>query len=420
VLGWLICCNTAAAQLTIDITRGVDRPLPIAIVPFGTTSAVPVNIAAIVSADLQRSGRLEPLPSQAYTDRPTNFDEIDFETWRALGMDYLVVGRVSATGGEYFVKFQLADVLQGSRLIDLSFKVRGDQLRRLAHQISDLVYEKITGERGPFSTRIAYVTASATAGENTYALVVADIDGYNPQVVLRSKEPIMSPVWSPDGESLAYVSFEDRKSQVIVQNIFRGSRRVVSAEPGINGAPAWSPDGQRLALTLSRDGDPEIYIHELSTGVLTRLTSNSAIDTEPAWAPDGRSIVFTSDRGGEPQLYRVGFDGGSPERLTYEGSYNAGASFSPDGQYLAMIHRTDGGEFRIAVMDMRDNQLRLLTDGRLDESPSFAPNGRMIVYATTRGSQGVLAAVSVDGRVHQNLVSRGANVRDPAWSPYVR
>ncbi len=416
LMGW----SVVQAQLTIEITRAVDRPVPIAVVPFGQTRSMPQNIAAIVAADLRHSGRFDPLPPEAYTDRPTNFGEVKFETWQALQTDYLVIGRISVTGGQYWVKFQLAEVFGAQRLLDLSFKVNRRELRRLAHQISDLVYEKITGERGVFTTRIAYISSKQQLDSIRYSLIVADIDGHNSKVVLRSNQPLMSPSWSPDGERVAYVSFEDRKSQVVVQNVYRGSRRVITSEPGINGAPVWSPDGQRLALTLSRDGNPEIYIYELQNGLLTRLTRNNAIDTEPAWAPDGSTIVFTSDRGGEPQLYRIGFSGEQAERITFEGSYNAAPSFSPDGRYLAMVHGDQSGDFRVAVMNMRNNQLRSLTDGLLDESPSFAPNGQMIVYAASRGGQGVLAAVSVDGRIHYRLASRGGNVRDPAWSPYLR
>ncbi len=416
LMGW----SVVQAQLTIEITRAVDRPVPIAVVPFGQTRSMPQNIAAIVAADLRHSGRFNPLPPEAYTDRPTSFGEVNFETWQALQTDYLVIGRISVTGGQYWVKFQLAEVFGAQRLLDLSFKVNRRELRRLAHQISDLVYEKITGERGVFTTRIAYISSKQQLDSIRYSLIVADIDGHNSKVVLRSNQPLMSPSWSPDGERVAYVSFEDRKSQVVVQNVYRGSRRVITSEPGINGAPVWSPDGQRLALTLSRDGNPEIYIYELQNGLLTRLTRNNAIDTEPAWAPDGSTIVFTSDRGGEPQLYRIGFSGEQAERITFEGSYNAAPSFSPDGRYLAMVHGDQSGDFRVAVMNMRNNQLRSLTDGLLDESPSFAPNGQMIVYAASRGGQGVLAAVSVDGRIHYRLASRGGNVRDPAWSPYLR
>lgn len=411
----------AEQDLTIDITKGVEGAVPIAIVPFGAQGPVPEDTAAIIAADLRRSGRFELLAPQAYADRPTDFSQIDFPNWRSLQVDHVVVGQVrpSATG-RFAVQFQLADVLQANQMLGLSFDVGADELRRLAHHISDLIYEKLTGERGAFNTRIAYITTNQQAGGTAlYNLVVADADGYNPQVILRSSQPLMSPAWSPDGNRLAYVSFEDRRAQIIVQDVYSGARQTATAFPGINGAPAWSPDGQRLALTLSKDGNPEIYIYTLAGGSLTRLTNNSAIDTEPAWSPDGRSIVFTSDRGGSPQLYRLNASGGEPQRLTFQGDYNARAVFSPDGRYLAMVHR-GAGRFSIAVMDMQTRQLRVLTEGGLDESPSFAPNGRIIIYATSRGGRQSLAAVSVDGRVQQSLVLRDNDVREPVWSPYSR
>jgi TolB protein len=317
------------------------------------------------------------------------------------------------------VQFQLVDVLQGTQTMGYTFSVGADELRRLAHRISDLVYERLTGERGAFDTRIAYIKAAGQPGSTSYTLVVADSDGDEPQVILRSTEPLMSPAWSPDGDRLAYVSFENRKSEIIVQDVFTGERSTVASYPGINGAPAWSPDGRKLALTLSKDGSPSIYVHDLGTGSLSRLTHGNAIDTEPAWWPDGRSIVFTSDRGGSPQLYRIDANGGQPARQTFDGNYNARASVSPDGQYVAMVHRS-GNKFTISVMNAQTREARIVTEGSLDESPSFAPNGRMIIYATSRGGRGVLKAVSVDGRVEQSLVSRDSDVRDPAWSPYMR
>lgn len=418
----LITFGTAhAEELTIEITQGVEGAPTIAIMPFAAPEPLPQDIATIVSADLRRSGRLDPVPLGLLPTRPTDMEQINFSQLRALRIDFVTVGQVRLDDdGGHTIQFQLADVFRGQQLLGYTFDVPANSLRQAAHYISNLIYEALTNERGAFNTRIAYITVSEQAdGENRYNLVVADADGYDPQVVLSSADPLMSPTWSPDGSKLAYVSFEGRKSQVVVQDIYTGERDVVTDYPGINGAPAWSPDGQRLALTLSKDGNPEIYLYDLQEQNLNRLTYNSAIDTEPVWSPDGNTIVFTSDRGGGPQLYRLNLDGGLPQRLTFQGEYNADAAFSPDGNVLAMVHRQQG-QFHIAVMDLQSGRIRVLTPGGLDESPSFAPNGNMIIYATSDNGRGVLAEVSVDGQVQQNLVSRSGDVREPTWSPYMQ
>lgn len=410
--GLVLTAATARAQLTIEITRGVESALPIAVVPFAAQGSVPQDIAAIVSANLARSGRFDVLPREAYNDRPSALSQVNPELWRAMRVDNVVVGQVVPSPAGFTVQVELGEVFQGQQLLAQSFTVGADQLRRVAHRISDLIYERLTGEPGAFDTRIAYVTQQG----GTYSLVVADSDGHNPVVVLRSTEPVMSPAWSPEGARLAYVSFEGKRAQVVVQDVYTGQRQVIAAHPGINGAPAWSPDGQRIALTLSRDGNPEIYVTDVRGGSLRRITENTAIDTEPAWSPDSRYIYFTSDRGGGPQIYRVSATGGAAERVTFEGSYNSRASLSPDGNAMALVHRRDG-RFHIAVMDLRTRQLRILSPGGLEESPSMAPNGRMVIYANGRGG---LAAVSVDGRVQQRLEAPGADVREPAWSPRLR
>ena len=306
------------------------------------------------------------------------------------------------------MQFQLSGA-QGGQLLNLSFDTPANQLRAVAHRISDLIYEKLTGDKGLAGTRIAYVAG----GGGTWYLMIADADGQNPQMILRSGQPIMSPAWAPDGSRLAYVSFEGRRPQIVVQNVVTGARRTVSAAPGINGAPSWSPDGQRLAFTLSKDGNPEIYALNLGSGSPVRLTNGGGIDTEPVWLPDG-SIVFTSDRGGSPQLYRIGPGGGAAQRLTFEGDYNARPAVSPDGRTIAMVHRR-GGRFHIAALDLQTRQFRVLTVGGLDESPSFAPNGKMIIYSNGQR----LAAVSLDGGVKQDFALRG-NGRDPVWQPFAR
>jgi TolB protein len=420
---WLLLSTSAQAVLRIEITEGAEGALPIAVVPFGlegNTTPVREDVAGIVSADLARSGKFGPLPADRMTRFPHYPDEVDFGAWRALGMENLVVGRINErTPGQYEIQFQLFDVVRKKQLLGYSLPATPRTLRRAAHEISDLIYEKITGVPGAFNTRILFVSVLGDPGaDRRYVLQVADTDGYNANTVLESSEPLMSPSWSPDGGSIAYVSFENQRPDIFVQELTTAERRKVASFPGINGAPVWSPGGDRLALTLSKDGNPDIYVMDLASKALTRITDNRAIDTEPVWTPDGRRLIFTSDRSGAPQLYEVSARGGTAKRLTFEGIYNARASLSPDGQLLAMVHGDGSGRYRIAVMDRSTGTLRVLTDGRLDESPSFAPNGSMILYASTEGNRGLLYAVSVDGRTKQRLTLTEGDVREPAWSPF--
>lgn len=422
LLGLCLPAAAAHAALTIEITEGVPGALPIAIVPFGVEGqgVPPEDIGAIVAADLKRSGRFAPLPERDLLARPHEGREVNFRDWRVLGVEGLTVGKVRATGaGQYTVQFQLFNVFQANQLAGYTIPSSNAELRRTAHQISDIIYEKLTGEPGAFNTRIAYVAVSGKPPAQSYSLQVADADAHNPQTILSSKQPLLSPAWSPDGTRLAYVTFENKRAQIYIQEIATGKRELIASYPGLNGAPAWSPDGTRLALTLSKDGNPEIYVMSLAARTLQRLTNNLAIDTEPTWSPDGGTLVFTSDRGGRPQLYRMSANGGDATRITFVGDYNARGVFSPDGKQLAMVHGV-GGQYRIALLDMQTKSVRILSDRTLDESPSFAPNGAMIIYATNEGTRSTLTAVSVDGRVHNRLLLQEGDVREAVWSPYGR
>jgi TolB protein len=417
----VIIAAPVRAALTIEITQGMEGAIPIAVVPLGWRGKGPVapeNIAAIIAADLNRSGRFESLPDRDLVSHPTTAEQVKFQNWRMLSVDNLVIGQLDETGdGQYSVRFELFDVFRGTRLAGSSFTAATRDLRTVAHHISDIIYETLTGERGAFNTQIAYITSSGSSKDKTYTLLVADSDGYSPQTILTSRQPLMSPAWSADARQVAYVSFENKTAEIYLQEVTTGSRRKLASFKGINGAPSWSPDGKQLALTLSRDGNPEIYVMNIANGDLRRLTNSASIDTEPVWTPDGKSIIFTSDRGGSAQIYRVPVRGGQAQRLTFEGKYNAGADISPDGRKLAMVH-SEGGGYRIAVQDLGTGALRVLTDGPLDEAPSFSPNGSMIIYATSAGNREVLAAVSVDGRFRQRLSLQAGNVREPVWSPF--
>jgi TolB protein len=412
--------NVALADLTIEITEGVEGALPIAVVPFGTQGAAPpVDVAAVINADLQRSGRFKTIPQADMLARPTQAEEIEFKDWRSLNAENLVVGQIRPQGtGGYEIRFQLFDVFRGEQLTGYTIPTTAPNLRATAHRIADLIYEKLLGVPGAFATRIAYITSVKGAdGEKRLNLNIADADGYNPETIVSSSEPLLSPAWSPDGRKLAYVSFEGGQSAIYIQEVYTGQRQKVTNFKGINGAPAWSPDGRKLAMALSKDGNPDIFVFDLASKNLQPITRHYAIDTEPAWSPDGRFLVFTSDRGGKPQIYRVPAFGGQAQRITFQNPYNARASYSPDGKLLTLVTR-DEGKYRIAVQDLESGVMQVLSQGNLDESPSFAPNGSMIIYATKAGNRGVLAAVSVDGRVRQRLAVQEGDVREPVWSPF--
>jgi len=421
---FLFVSQLAHAKLEIQIIQGNASALPIAVIPMQWRSSDPrpqTGVAEVVSSDLYRSGLFDPLEEKDMVDRPVDAESIRYGTWRLLKVDYLVIGHVNdAPGGNgYDIVYQLVDVHTQETLMSQITTVGFGDLRFGAHRVADAIYEKLTGVPGAFSTRIAYISAIGTGNNQNYQLFVADADGFNPQAVVGSPEPLLSPNWSPDGQRLAYVSFEKGNSAIYVQNVSTGQRDLVSSGKGINGAPAFSPDGRSLAMTLSYSGNPEIYIRDLGTGQKRQLTQHWAIDTEPAWSPDSKWVYFTSDRGGKPQIYRVAAAGGKPSRITREGDYNARASISPDGTRIA-VAQGRGNEYRIAVLDTNTGRMRVLTPGVLDESPSFAPNGSMILYATREGSRGVLSAVSVDGNVRQRLILSEGDVREPAWSPVIR
>lgn len=410
----------AKAALTIEITGGVEGALPIAVVPFdtsGLTSKLPVDIAGIVASDLNRSGVLKSMERARLPANPHYSNQVQYARWRTAGQDYLVVGRVlEKSPGLYNIEFQLLDVLKQKQLVGRSMPAKKRNLRSRAHQISDFIYEQITGTRGAFNTRIAFVRAQKGAARK-YVLQVADTDGFNAQNVLESDEPIMSPSWSPDGKSLAYVSFENERPEIFIQHLATARRSKVAGFRGLNSAPSWSPDGKFLALVLSKDGSPDIYTLNTATKRLKRLTTHRSIDTEPVWASDGRTIIFTSDRAGSPQLYRIGIGGGKPKRVTFEGRYNSAASLSPDGKFIAMVHG-ERGQYKIAQFERETGNLTVLTDSSLDESPSFSPNGKMVLYASTRGNNGFLYAVSVDGRAKHKLSDQAGDIREPVWGPF--
>jgi TolB protein len=420
----LLFSQLAQAKLEIEIIQGNASALPIAIIPMQWRASGPppaTGVAEVVSSDLYRSGLFAPLDEQDMVDRPVDAESIRFGTWRLLKVDYVVIGQVNdaPNGNGFDIVYQLFDVHTQERLLSQITTVGFGDLRFGSHRVADAIYEKLTGVPGAFSTRIAYVSATGVGNNLNYQLFVADADGFNPQPVVGSPEPLLSPNWSHDGQRLAYVSFEKGNSAIYVQSVATGARELVSSGKGINGAPAFSPDDRYLAMTLSYSGNPEIYIKDMTTGQKRQITNHWAIDTEPVWSPDGKTVYFTSDRGGRPQIYQVAASGGKATRVTRDGEYNARASISPDGGRIA-VAQGRGNEYRIAILETETGRMRTLTPGVLDESPSFAPNGSMILYATRENSRGVLAAVSADGNVRQRLILTEGDVREPAWSPVIR
>ncbi|MYL24030.1 Tol-Pal system protein TolB [Halomonas alkaliantarctica] len=414
----LFLSNAASANLTIEITRGSDRALPIAVVPFDGNEGLPEDVAQIIQDNLERSGYFAPLQRDAMFERPHNAQEVQFGTWRSLDVRYLVVGDIDTSAEGYRLNAELMDISGQRRMLSESIRSGEGNLRGAAHRLSDQIFEAITDIRGAFSTRIAYVTAQGVGDDMQFGLYVADADGRNSQEILSSEHPILSPAWSPDGRKLAYVSFETEQSAIYVQEVSSGQRVQLTSFEGINSAPAWSPDGRRLAMSLSKDGQPDIYLMNVARRSIERLTNSNSIDTEPSWAPDGRSLLFTSDRSGGPQLYRYTLSNDKSQRLTFTGNYNARGRFSPEGDAIFLIHRSDRG-YQVARQDLDNDRLVILSETTRDESPSVAPNGTMVIFATQQNGNGVLSAVSADGRSSFRLPAAQGDVREPAWSPFL-
>ncbi|WP_339514310.1 Tol-Pal system beta propeller repeat protein TolB [Pseudomonas sp. RL_15y_Pfl2_60] len=405
------------------ISTGTDRATPIAVVPFGWQggSVLPDDIAEIVGNDLRNSGVFEPIPRQNMISQPTQASEVIYRDWKAVNAQYVLVGSMVPAGGRIQVQYALFNVATEQQVMTGTVGGTTDQLRDMAHYISDQAYEKLTGVKGAFSTRLLYVTAERFSVDNTrYTLQRSDYDGARAVTLLQSREPILSPSFAPDGKRIAYVSFEQRRPRIFVQHIDTGRREQITNFEGLNGAPAWSPDGNRLAFVLSKDGNPEIYVMDMASKSLRRVTNQFGIDTEPFWGKDGQTIYFTSDRGGKPQIYKTNINSGSVERVTFVGNYNANPKLSADEKTLVMIHRQEGfTNFKVAAQDLQRGNVRILSSTNLDESPTVAPNGTMIIFATRQQGRGVLMLASVNGRVRLPLPTAQGEVREPSWSPYL-
>ncbi|WP_025733741.1 Tol-Pal system beta propeller repeat protein TolB [Carnimonas nigrificans] len=410
----------ARADLDIQITRGSNDAIPIAVTSFNANGQqVPQNVSDIITNDLRNSGKFAPLSSSNLIATPAPGDQIDYAAWQNTRASYLVDGRVESTGNGYKIVYELHDVFGNKREISANVTGSEAQLRQSAHYVADQIFEKITGIRGAFRTKIAYVISTGVDPNMSFSLYVADQDGYNPRRVLSSNEPILSPAWSPDGSKLAYVSFEGKRPSIYVQQLATGNRIKLTSFKGINGAPAWSPDGRKLAMSLSKGGSPDIYVMDLGSRQLSQLTHGSSINTEPNYAPDGASLIYTSDQSGQPQIYRYNFGSGQSQRVTFTNRYNAAGHFAPDGSAIFFVTRTSQG-FQAAKQDLASGRLTVLSKTRFDEAPTVAPNGTMVVYATEKGGRGILGATSADGRASFEIPVPDGNVQEPSWSPFTK
>ncbi|CAL62538.1 Protein TolB precursor [Herminiimonas arsenicoxydans] len=409
----LFVTSLAHAQLRVEIAGVGANQIPIAIAAFGDESIAPHQVSAIIKADLLRSGYFKVIDTGTVL---TENSQVNLADWKSRGADALVVGSVSRLpDGRFDVKYRLFDTIKQAQLSSLALANQPQFIRVSAHKIADDIYEKLTGIRGAFATRIAYVTK---AGKE-FRLEIADSDGEGTQVALRSNEPIISPAWSPDGTKVAYVSFENKKPVVYIQDLVSRKRTVAANFKGSNSAPSWSPDGSRLAVALSRDGLTQVYVVNADGTNPRRLSNSNGIDTEPQYSADGQSIYFTSDRSGGPQIYKMGSNGGEARRVTFAGSYNISPRISPDGKFLAYISRREG-KFQLFILDLNNGQEQRLSDTVKDESPSFSPNGKYLMYATESGRRGTLAVVSVDGQVKQRLTTQSGDIREPTWGPFMK